>query len=184
LTKPYDIAIVGRGGQGVVFLARVLGEAALRQGIPARVTEAHGMAMRGGSVSTFLRLGEAAAPLFPAGTGDLLLALDARETVGGLPCLARGAAVLVNSRPGEAPPLPAGASLSLFAVDADGLARSGGAPRSANLALLGAASSLPGFPVGIEALGGAVGERGRDRERNLAILRRGAAGLEPSSQRG
>lgn len=178
MAKPYDIAIVGRGGQGVIFLARLLGEGALLQGIPVRVTESHGMAVRGGSVATFIRLGEAAAPLFPAGTADLLIALDPRETAAGLPALGPGASVLINAPTGRAPELPPG-GLRLFTADAGEVARALGAPRSANIALLGAAASVPGFPVGREALARALGERGRDRERGLAILRGGAGAIQP-----
>jgi indolepyruvate ferredoxin oxidoreductase, beta subunit len=174
MTKPYNVTVVGRGGQGVIFLARVLGEAALRQGTAVRVTESHGMAMRGGSVATSLRIGAGLSPLFRAGTGDLLLAVDARETAAGLPSLSPAGRVLVNSDAGgAAADLPSGA----LAVDADGIARAEGVPRSANLALLGAAGALPGFPVGRAALEEAVAARSRpaEREQNLAILRRGAA---------
>jgi indolepyruvate ferredoxin oxidoreductase, beta subunit len=169
--KPYDITVVGRGGQGVIFLARVLGEAALSAGATVRVTESHGMAMRGGSVTTSLRIGPALSPLFRAGSGDLLLALDARETAAGLASLAAGGRIVVNSPQGEG--LPPGA----WSVDADGIAGDEGAPRSANLALLGAAGALPGFPVGGAALEQAVAARSRsaEREQNLSILRRGAA---------
>ncbi len=154
-----DIVLAGRGGQGVLFLARVLGEAALAQGLPVRVTESHGMAMRGGSVRTTVRVGECLSPLFRRGTGDLLLALDAGEEAGALPLLAPGAERVVNTG------------------FADDIAREAGNPRSANLALLGAASVRPGFPVGQEALEGAILSRSRprDSERNLDIFRRGRA---------
>lgn len=52
-----QIAITGRGGQGVLFLTRILSECALEMGLEAIASETHGMAMRGGSVISTLKVG-------------------------------------------------------------------------------------------------------------------------------
>ena len=70
---------VGTGGQGVIWLARAMGEAAARQSVAVISAETHGMAMRGGSVVCHVKLGSFASPLVLAGRADLVLALDAAE---------------------------------------------------------------------------------------------------------
>ena len=54
-----DILIVGVGGQGTLLASRVLGKYALEQGQDVKLSEVHGMAQRGGSVMTYVRMGDA-----------------------------------------------------------------------------------------------------------------------------
>ena len=164
----YDIVIAGRGGQGVLFLSRIMGEAALRQGLGVRTTETHGMAMRGGSVLCFVRIGDGMGPLFRKRTASLLLALHAGEADLGRVYLRDGAEVLINTPGGHPTP-------GTLAVDADALALSGGNPGSANLALLGAATAADGFPVSPEIMEQVIMEKGPERLRavNLEIFRLG-----------
>ena len=163
----HDIVISGRGGQGVLFLSRIIGEAALFQGLMVRTTETHGMAMRGGSVLCFARIGECMAPLFRPGAGRLLMALHDSEVAGGLRFLGPGSRVLVNTREDPKP--------DLIHVDADGIAASAGNSRSANLALLGAAVTLEDFPLQEHAVESVIKGTGGDRitEINLKIFRSG-----------
>ena len=58
-----QIAITGRGGQGVLFLTRILSECALEMGLEVIASETHGMAMRGGSVISTLKVGPFRGPL-------------------------------------------------------------------------------------------------------------------------
>ncbi|RLB26959.1 MAG: indolepyruvate oxidoreductase, partial [Deltaproteobacteria bacterium] len=53
-----NIVLCGLGGQGILFMTRVLAQAALDRGLPVMGAETHGMAQRGGSVISHLRLGE------------------------------------------------------------------------------------------------------------------------------
>ena len=71
-----QIAITGRGGQGVLFLTRILSECALDMGLEVIASETHGMAMRGGSVISTLKVGPFRGPLIGSGQADLMLVLD------------------------------------------------------------------------------------------------------------
>ena len=93
----YDIVLAGRGGQGVIFLSRIMGQAALLQGLGVRTTETHGMAMRGGSVKCFVRISDVYGPLFGSGSADLLMALHPSEAPSGLPLLKGEGTVMTNT---------------------------------------------------------------------------------------
>jgi indolepyruvate ferredoxin oxidoreductase beta subunit len=143
MTTPssYDIVLAGKGGQGVLFLSRVVGEAGLREGIGVRTTETHGMAMRGGSVLCFVRIGKGMGPLFRKGMASLLMALHEDEAALGRVYLAQDNPAIINTRDSKG-------SVNDLIVDADSLAASVGNPRSANLALLGAATTIGSFDPG------------------------------------
>ena len=71
-----QIAITGRGGQGVLFLTRILTECALDLEQEVIASETHGMAMRGGSVISTLKVGPFRGPLIGSGQADVMLVLD------------------------------------------------------------------------------------------------------------
>ena len=80
-----NIVLVGVGGQGLITIGRVLGEACIRKGIDIRVAETHGMAQRGGAVEVFVRIGYGVkAPLVPLGQADYVLALEVLEALRGV----------------------------------------------------------------------------------------------------
>jgi indolepyruvate ferredoxin oxidoreductase, beta subunit len=122
-----QIAITGRGGQGVLFLTRLLAECALEMGLPVIASETHGMAMRGGSVISTLKVGSFRGPLIRAGQADFMLVLDegSLATFGHL--LSPEGSVFLNA--------PASASYPF--IDATTLASQIGAPLLSNLVLLG-----------------------------------------------
>ena len=74
-----QIVLCGRGGQGVLFLTRLLDEVALSRGSHVISSETHGMAMRGGSVVSYIKIGNFNSPLIRAGQADILLALSESE---------------------------------------------------------------------------------------------------------
>jgi len=76
-----SVFIAGVGGQGSIFAARVLGETALRKNLNVRGSETIGMAQRGGSVVSHVRMsdGEIASPMIPPGKADVLVALNPIE---------------------------------------------------------------------------------------------------------
>ena len=74
-----QIIICGRGGQGILFLTRLLDEVALNLGQNVISSETHGMAMRGGSVVSYVKIGNFNSPLIRSGQGDVLLALSESE---------------------------------------------------------------------------------------------------------
>ncbi len=80
--KSFNLLIVGIGGQGVIRTLQILAWAALLENYQVRTAETHGMAQRGGSVSSFLRFGnEVEGPLIPSGSSQVIIALEASEAV-------------------------------------------------------------------------------------------------------
>ena len=94
------LILSGLGGQGVVFLTRLLAQTAISLEHQVMVSETHGMSQRGGSVMSHLRVGGGEAPLIRKGTADVLIALEANETVRNLSYLRQGGTVFVNSENG------------------------------------------------------------------------------------
>ena len=82
MNKDFSIVLVGTGGQGVITLLQILAEAALIQGYDVKTSELHGLSQRGGSVEVHLRFGEKVfSPLVAQGSADLILALEAQESL-------------------------------------------------------------------------------------------------------
>ena len=79
MTGSYDIMIVGIGGQGTILASNILGEACLIEGRSVRGAETHGMAQRGGSVESHVRIDGIFGPLIAPGTADLLIGFDLLE---------------------------------------------------------------------------------------------------------
>jgi len=147
----WQAVIAGVGGQGVLFATRVLAHAALDRSENVLVSEVHGMAQRGGSVVSHLKIGNHASPLVASGRADLLFALEAGEAVRNLAFLVYGGFLVVN-----APDLsflsPEGRraleehGVRCLAVNAAGLACRGGGAKGSNVVLLGAAAAFGVFP--------------------------------------
>ena len=77
-----NILISGVGGQGVLRASEILAEAAMKHNIPIKASETHGMAQRGGSVVTYVRMSNKAhGPLIPEGDADVILAFEAAEAL-------------------------------------------------------------------------------------------------------
>ncbi len=150
-----NIVLCGVGGQGTVLASRLISAAAMEKGIPVMSAETIGMAQRGGSVFSHLRLGEGVySPMIAQGEANLILAFEPGEAVRMLPFLKEGGQVVVSSRP----VMPVTATLSgasysgeemirflqdhvqrLMVVDAEKALRDVGSPKVLNLILLGAA---------------------------------------------
>ncbi len=75
------ILAVGVGGQGILLFSRILGEVALRAGVPVAMSEVHGMAQRGGVVETNIVLGAIRSPLISQGEADVLVGFEPVETL-------------------------------------------------------------------------------------------------------
>ena len=126
-----QIIVSGLGGQGALTVTRLLAEAALALGLGVITSETHGMAQRGGSVISMIKVGPFKGPLIPAGQADVGLFLHA----GNLPAhryyLKPGGLLFVNAAaPGDYQHL-----------DAARLAAQLGVPVAANLILLGFAAA-------------------------------------------
>ena len=150
-----DIKLSGVGGQGILSIATVIGEAATAAGLQLKQAEVHGMSQRGGDVQSDLRLSTDAicSDLIPLGQADLIISMEPMEALRYLPYLAPTGAVVTASRPFvNIPNYPEEAALlaeldalpHVVRLDIETLAREKGLPKSANMILLGmAAPSLP-----------------------------------------
>ncbi len=95
-----NIILCGVGGQGTVLASKLLANAAMAKNMPVMTAETIGMAQRGGSVTSHIRLGEGAySPLIPQGKADLIISFEPAEAVRMLPFLKEGGAVITSSRP-------------------------------------------------------------------------------------
>lgn len=146
-----DIVLCGLGGQGILFMTKALAQAALEKGIPVMGAETHGMAQRGGSVVSHLRLGEVEGSLVRAGTAHLLLALEENEAYRNLVFLKRGGTLYANASPGSFPRPEVGTYLEKNGIScrctrAGEVAMELGVPMSSNLALVGFFSAFAGSP--------------------------------------
>ena len=93
-----DILICGVGGQGTVLASKIIAAAAMEEGSPVHSAETIGMAQRGGSVTSHVRIGgEAFSPLIPFGSADMLLAFEPGEAVRNLRYLKKGGIAVVNT---------------------------------------------------------------------------------------
>ncbi len=128
-----QIVISGVGGQGVLFITRLLAEAAIIKGLAVFTSETHGMAQRGGTVLSHLKVGDYSSPLIRPFRADGILALQPSSLSQHGSYLKPSAWVVVNS-PGA---IALGSDWSIFTVDADRLALKINNPKAVNLVLLG-----------------------------------------------
>ena len=141
-----QILICGIGGQGVLFLTRLLGEATLAMNEPFISSETHGMAVRGGSVASHIKIGDFNSPLIRSGQADFLFVLSENEMTTYGHYLRDKGSVFINS--------PRITNESH--CDATGLALKAGSIAAANLSLLGYALSKDGFPFHYRTIKDAV----------------------------
>ena len=151
-----NIVLCGVGGQGTVLASKLLAAAAMDRGLPVKTAETIGMAQRGGSVFSHVRLGEgAASPLIGKGKADLIIAFEPAEAVRQLAYLRPGGTVVVSDRaivPASAlvggPAYDVDAIMAylheqtgnLVVVDAEAAAADLGSTKCLNVVLLGAAA--------------------------------------------
>jgi len=137
MTVKQQIIISGVGGQGVLFVTRLLAEAAMMKGFPVLTSETHGMAQRGGTVVSHLKVGDFSSPLIRPFSADGLLALKPESLAQHGGFVRPGGWAIVNSNQ----PLQQPGELAISSIDADTLARAIGNLKSVNLIMLGAALS-------------------------------------------
>ncbi len=95
-----DILICGVGGQGTVLASKIIAAAATDQGFSVHSAETIGMAQRGGSVTSHVRIGDGAfSPMIPFGSADMLLAFEPAEAVRNLQYLGKQGIAVVNTTP-------------------------------------------------------------------------------------
>jgi indolepyruvate ferredoxin oxidoreductase beta subunit len=154
-----DIILSGVGGQGILSIAAVIGEAALEDGLYMKQAEVHGMSQRGGDVQSNLRLSDypIASDLIPKGSADLIISLEPMESLRYIPYLKESGWVVTNSVPFiNIPNYPDTEALyaeleklpNKIVIDADAIAKDvTGSVRAANMVILGAAAPYLGIDV-------------------------------------
>jgi indolepyruvate ferredoxin oxidoreductase, beta subunit len=172
-----NMVLCGLGGQGILFMTKVLSRAALRKDFNVMGAETHGMAQRGGSVVSHLRLGDVQGSLVRTGAAQVVLALEENEAYRNLPFLAPGGALFVNTSSSSFPreevkAFLLGRRVHWHEVPASAISLSMGAPLSSNLALLGYFAAFGEEPFTHEALRSVVAETSPDRfrEKNLNVF--------------
>lgn len=163
-----DILICSVGGQGTVLASKLIAAAAMNCGNTVHSAETIGMAQRGGSVTSHVRIGgNAFSPLIPKGSADILLAFEPAEAVRNLSYLKKDGTVLVNSNPVK----PTTESLNdtgydgakmlaylkkkcchLMIIDAEKICAPFGSARYFNVAILGAAAGSGRIGLSSDAL--------------------------------
>ena len=164
----------GVGGQGILSIAAVIGEAALKEGLYMKQAEVHGMSQRGGDVQSNLRLSDEpiASDLIPKGHADLIISLEPMESLRYLPYLKKEGWLVTNSRPFvNIPNYPeiekVNAELDRLphkvVLDVEEISKEAGSVRAANIVMFGAAAPFIGIEydkieAGIRQIFGRKGE--------------------------
>jgi indolepyruvate ferredoxin oxidoreductase beta subunit len=159
-----QMVIVGTGGQGVLFVTRVIVEAAFVSGWPVISSETHGMAMRGGSVVSLVKIGKYLSPAIEQGQADVLLGLTPEEAQAYRYYLKPGGIQVTNTKEN-----------GKGTVDAEGIARELGQPRSGNMIFLGFAARQAKLGITLEKYLEAIQRLSpaRFREQNVAGFKTG-----------
>jgi indolepyruvate ferredoxin oxidoreductase, beta subunit len=148
------LVFIGVGGQGNLLASRLLGEAALAEGIPAVVSEIHGMAQRGGIVESAVLIGNVTSPIVSPGEADVLVSFEPVETLRALGKCNKKTVIITNTHP--LPPFTVAAGQGKYpdvedmlalirekagrviALDGDAMAEEVGNPLALNMVMLGA----------------------------------------------
>lgn len=182
-----DIILSGVGGQGILSIAAVIGEAALKEGLHMKQAEVHGMSQRGGDVQSNLRLSDKpiASDLIPLGQADLIISLEPMESLRYLPFLKKDGWLVTNAQPFvNIPNYPEMEKIQTelnklpqkVMLDVESIAKELGSGRMANIVMLGAATPFVGLEYekieeGIRSI---FGRKGNDIvEMNLGALKAG-----------
>lgn len=166
--EQFNIYISGVGGQGIIKTSIVIGEAAMKLDKPVVMSEVHGMAQRGGVVSTELKIGPSKSPIIPDGNADLLLAFEPLEALRSIHKIKNNGHIIIDKNPiipfninkseYSYPDISIildelkSKSKELHIIDALKIAKNAGHIQSANMVMLGGAAAISGFPLDKEAL--------------------------------
>ena len=146
-----DIILAGVGGQGILTIATIIGDAAASAGVNLKQAEVHGMSQRGGDVQSNLRLSTEAihSDLIKQGSADIIISMEQMEALRYLPYLSKEGVVVTSSNtfknipnyPDEQALMSELEALPNVAVlPIEDLAKQNNMPKSAKVVLLGMAS--------------------------------------------
>lgn len=184
--------LCGVGGQGTVLASRIIAAAAMNKGLSAKTAETIGMAQRGGSVVSHVRIGkEIASPTIPRGQADMLLGFEPGEAASNLDYLKPGGTLIVCRQ--EITPVTAALGLSgyrgeqcleylleqvkkCYIIDGEEICRACGSPKVLNVAIVGALCAAGGMDLTLEDAEAALRQRMKPSllEMNLRALAMGA----------
>ena len=146
-----DLILCGVGGQGILSIATIIGEASTKAGLYLKQAEVHGMSQRGGDVQSNLRLSSDPiwSDLIPIGQTDLIISMEPMEALRYLPYLSKDGTIVTSSKPFvNIPNYPdeselmaeLGSMPRVVKLDIESLAKDAGNARGANMVLLGMAA--------------------------------------------
>jgi len=166
----FNIMFCGVGGQGLMTLSSILGKAAVDDGLNVMTGEQHGLSQRSGSIYVHFRIGSPISPLIPYGKADMMISMEASETLRYIEYLKDDGVIITSNRIMH--PVNETEEIALdkekkreyltldeivdklnevtsnvVILDALELAERAGNPRTENSVLIGAAVSCPGFPI-------------------------------------
>lgn len=184
--------LCGVGGQGVVLASKLIAYCALSKGYNAKTTDTIGMAQRGGSVVSHVRIGdEIHSPIIPYENADVIIAFEPAEAVRALPYLKKDGTVIVNNKAVT----PVTSSLSgnnyngdemlhylrsvvknLYVINGNDICESCGSAKVLNIALLGASAQTGSVGFSLNELSEAIKSNVKERfyEMNIKALKLGA----------
>lgn len=167
--KEFNVVLAGVGGQGILLAAEILGAAAVEEGLNVRVSEIHGMAQRGGAVTSNVRIGEnVSSPTVLEGQADVLLGFEPLETLRNLKYASDKTVVVMSDE--KIPPTELAVkniaypsmkeviakinrfTTSVIVVETEKLAREAGSILTRNVVLLGALLATEKVPVRTESV--------------------------------
>jgi len=151
-----NIILCGVGGQGILSIATIIGEAAMNENLYIKQAEVHGMSQRGGDVQSNLRISDKpiASDLIPKGKADVIISMEPMEALRYLPYLSATGWIITSSTPFvNIPAYPPIEDIrreldgvgNVIAIDIEQMAKENDVPRSANVILLGAAQKALGI---------------------------------------
>ena len=147
-----DIILCGVGGQGILSIATIIGEAATHAGINLKQAEVHGMSQRGGDVQSNLRLSTDViySDLIQKGGADIIISMEPMEALRYLPYLSKDGVIVTSNKPFvNIPNYPEEKDLfdelnalpnKVVMLNIEDAAKEAGSARSANVVLLGMAA--------------------------------------------
>ena len=161
----YDVILAGVGGQGVLFIAAIIAQAAISEGFAVRQSEVHGMAQRGGAVLAHLRISDGiiAGDMVPKGGADVIISMEPLESLRYTAWLSPKGTLITAAEPfiniGNYQPqedvIAAVNGLPLRRIiETAALAKEAGLAKAVNTVMVGAAS--PFLPLKAETLENAV----------------------------
>jgi indolepyruvate ferredoxin oxidoreductase beta subunit len=200
--KEFNIVLTGVGGQGTLLAAEALGIAAVKDGLNVRVSEIHGMAQRGGTVVSTVRIGEnVLASTVLEGQADILLGFEPLETLRNLKYASEKTLVLMNTERIAPTELAAkniqypdveeivrkirSFTQKVMLVDAPKLAKKAGSSLAQNVVLLGALAGTRLLPVKTGSLVSAVEELVPQKhlDTNIKAFELGCASIEETEKK-